>query len=82
MSIEELIEELEAIRARLHVRVLSPAQYQRVGWAERPLRQLLDQCREEQEAQSWADRHVQAFSQLEPRLAMPEPLPALSEASP
>jgi len=64
MSIEQLIEELEALRARLHVRALSPAEYQCVGWADRPLRQLIDQCREEQEAQSWADKHAREFAPI------------------
>lgn len=82
MTIEQLIEELETLRARLHVRALSPSQYQSVGWAERPLRQLVDQCREEQEAQSWAEKHRRDFAPLDPRLSLPEPLPARAEASP
>jgi hypothetical protein len=61
MTVEELIEELEGIRARLQPRALSPEAYQAVGWADRPLRHLLDQCRQEQEAQSWADKHARDF---------------------
>jgi len=82
MSIEELIEDLEVIRRKLQPRALSPAEYEAVGWADRPLRQLIDQAREEQDAQAWAQKHQRAFERLEPRVAMPEPLPALSEASP
>jgi len=61
MNIEHLIEELESLRARIHPRALSAAQYEVVGWADRPLRHLIDQCREEQEAQSWADKHARDF---------------------
>lgn len=82
MSIEELIEDLELLRRKLHPQTLSSAAYKAVGWAERPLRQLLDQCREEQEAQSWAERHARSFASLEPRLALPDPLPLQTEASP
>lgn len=87
MTIELLIEELETLRARLHVRALSPAQYQSVGWAERPLRQLVDQCREEQDAQSWVEKHCRDFAPLDPRPSLPapqptQPLPMQTEASP
>jgi hypothetical protein len=83
MTVEELIEELETIRARIQVRALSSAEYQAVGWADRPLRQLIDQCRQEQEAQSFTERHCRDLSGLDARLALPEPLPLqLTEASP
>lgn len=82
MTIEQVIEELETLRARLHVRVLTPGQYQSVGWVERPLRQLIDQCREEHEAQSWAEKHRRTFDSLDPKLSLPEPLPKQTEASP
>lgn len=61
MTINELIETLESLRARIHHRALSADQYQAVGWADRPLRHLLDQCRQEQEAQSWAEKHSRDF---------------------
>lgn len=82
MTIETLIEELETLRARLHVRALTPSQYQSVGWADRSLRQLVDQCREEQEAASWCEKHAREHARLDPRLPLPEPLPILAEASP
>jgi len=79
MKIEDLIEELESLRARIHPRALSAAQYEVVGWADRPLRHLIDQCREEQESQSWAEKHARDFlpllgADLGTEL-LPEPLP-------
>lgn len=82
MNLEQAIEELEVLRRKIDPRALSPEQYREVGWLDRPLRQLLDSCREEREALSWAEQHVNNFVQLDPRLAMPEPLPAQTEASP
>lgn len=82
MNLEQAIEDLEVLRRKIDPKTLSPEQYREVGWLDRPLRQLLDSCREEQDAQSWAERHVKNFVQLDPRLAMPEPLPAQAEASP
>jgi hypothetical protein len=92
MNNEDLIEALEELRARLQPRVLSTEEYHAVGWADRPLRHLIDQCREEQEAQSWAEKHARDFlpllgEELGTEL-LPEPLPARSmvadgwEASP
>lgn len=52
-SINDLVEVLESIRTEIHPRRLSPAQYEEVGWADRPLRQLIDQARDEAEMQSW-----------------------------
>lgn len=52
MTISELIEQLEAIRTELQPRRLTPGQYEQVGWADRPLRALIDQARDEQEAQA------------------------------
>ena len=63
-SIDDLIEKIELLRAELTPCRLSPAAYEAVGWADRPLRQLLDRCREEQERQSWVERHARAFRQL------------------
>ncbi|HEU4582681.1 MAG TPA: hypothetical protein VFS67_30700 [Polyangiaceae bacterium] len=74
MNLEEAIEDLELLRRKIDPRILSPNEYREVGWLDRPLRQLIDSCREEREAISWA--------QLEPRLELPEPLPAQAEASP
>jgi hypothetical protein len=97
MKVEDLIEELEGIRARLQPRALSPEAYQAVGWADRPLRHLLDQCRQEQEAQSWAEKYAREFiptlgqdlgTELSAVPMLPEPLPMRSmladglEASP
>lgn len=82
MNLEQAMEELEVLRRKIDPRVLSPEQYREVGWLDRPLRQLLDSCREEREALSWAEQHVKNFVALEPRLAMPEPLPLQTEASP
>lgn len=79
MSLEELIEELEVIRRKLDVRALSPGEYEAVGWADRPLRQLIDQCREEGESRSWVTKHLREFASLDPRLALPDPLPLGAE---
>lgn len=79
MSIEELIEDLEMIRRKLGVRELSPDEYEAVGWADRPLRQLIDQCRDESESRSWVTKHLREFAALDPRLALPEPLPLGAE---
>lgn len=56
MTISELIEQLEAIRVELQPRRLTPGQYEAVGWADRPLRDLIDQARDEDEAQSWREK--------------------------
>lgn len=83
MSIDELIEELEMIRRKLQPRELSPAEYQAVGWADRPLRQLIDQCHEEQLNQAFAARHAKDFSGTTARFLLPDPLPQqTTEASP
>jgi len=50
---QDLIEQLEAIRVELHPRRLSPAEYEAIGWADRPLRELIDRARDEAEMQSW-----------------------------
>jgi hypothetical protein len=84
MNIEQIIEELESLRVRIHPRALSSAEYEAVGWADRPLRHLIDQCRQEQEAQSWAEKHAREFlpllgADLGTELhapMLPEPLPA------
>ena len=66
-TIGELITRLEAIRTDLDVRALTLHQYERVGWATRPLEGLLDRCREEAESSSWAERRVALFRSLWPR---------------
>jgi hypothetical protein len=83
MSIDELIEELEMIRRRIQPRELTSDQYRAVGWADRPLRQLIDECRREQEDQAFADQHARSFTGAHPPFLLPEPLPAqATEASP
>jgi hypothetical protein len=59
---EELIEQLEAIRTELHPRRLTPGEYEAVGWAGRPLRELIDRAREEAEAQSWQLHRATEFT--------------------
>lgn len=61
-TIEDLVEQLEAIRAEIHPRRLSNEQYEAVGWADRPLRALIDQAREEAEMQSWQVKRVTDYS--------------------
>jgi len=61
VTISELIEQLEAIRTELQPRRLSPSAYESVGWADRPLRMLIDQAREEQEAQAFRDARAAQF---------------------
>lgn len=68
MNLEEAIEDLELLRRKIDPRTLSPNEYREVGWLDRPLRQLIDSCREERESLSWAEQHVKNFLQLEPRL--------------
>lgn len=63
-NIDDLIERLEVIRADLQPCRQSSAAYHAIGWADRPLRHLIDQCRQEQEAQSWATKHGKAFREL------------------
>jgi len=46
-----------------------------VGWSDRPLRMLIEQCREEQEAQLWRARHQSDFSGPEAPFSLPEQLP-------
>ena len=75
MTIDELMEELEVLRRKVQPSVLSSDAYRAVGWADRPLRMLIEQCREEQEAQQWRARHQSDFSGLEPRFILPDPLP-------
>ena len=83
MTIDQLIEELELVRRKIDPRSLSPLEYEHVGWADRPLRQLIDQCRQEQEAQSFAERHAKDFAGPAARFLLPEPLPLhLVETSP
>jgi len=48
-SIDDLIDTLERVRVRLHPSILSHEQYREIGWADRPLRQLIDQCNRERE---------------------------------
>jgi hypothetical protein len=61
-SNEELIEQLEAIRVELQPRRLSPGQYEAIGWADRPLRELIDRAREEAEQQSWQCKRATDFT--------------------
>lgn len=68
-TLSELIERLRSIREDIRVPHLSPAQYQQVGWAVRPLDTLLDQCREEAESLSWAQLHAAQFSRVLPKAA-------------
>ena len=63
-NIDELIERLELIRADLQSCRASSTAYHAVGWIERPLRQLIDQCRQEQDAQSWVEKHGREFRAL------------------
>lgn len=82
MTIDQLIEELEVVRRKIDPRSLSPREYEHVGWADRPLRQLIDQCRQEQESILWLEREVK-HCRLDPRIGLPEPLPErLVESSP
>ena len=75
MTIDELIEELEVLRRKVQPSGLSPDAYRAVGWADRPLRMIIEQCREEQEAQLFRARHQSDFSGPEPQFRLPEPLP-------
>jgi hypothetical protein len=63
-NIDDLIEHLEVLRAYLQPCRQSATAYHAIGWADRPLRQLIDQCRQEQEAQSWAAKHGNDFRAL------------------
>jgi hypothetical protein len=59
---EDLIEQLESIRTELQPRRLTPSEYEAVGWADRPLRELIDRAREEAEQQSWQLKRSTDFS--------------------
>lgn len=63
-TIDDLIEHLETLRAALHPKSLSAEQYEALGWADRPLRNLIDHCHQEQERQSWQQQHAKEFSRL------------------
>ncbi len=63
-TIDHLIEQLETIRAQLRPKSLTAAQYERLGWADRPLRELIDRCREELERQSWQEHRSREFTRL------------------
>lgn len=59
---EDLIEQLEAIRTELQPRRLAPGEYESVGWADRPLRELIDQAREEASRESWQVHRAMEFA--------------------
>lgn len=59
---EDLIEHLEAIRTELQPRRLSAGEYEAVGWAGRPLRELIDRAREEAERESWQVHRATDFT--------------------
>lgn len=58
---DELIEQLEAIRTEIQPRRLTPGQYEQVGWADRPLRELIDKARAEADQQSWQVKRATDF---------------------
>lgn len=60
----DLIERLEELKADL--RGLTSAQYRELGWAMRPIDALLDQCREEADAESWTEKRMRDLALLRP----------------
>jgi hypothetical protein len=60
-TMNELIERLEAVRTDLDPRGLTLRQYERVGWALRPLDSFLDQCREEAASSRYTERRLQFY---------------------
>lgn len=65
-NIADLIERLEAIKADLNVRALTMDQYAEVGWAARPIDALIDQCRDEADANSWSTTRKRTELELRP----------------
>jgi hypothetical protein len=61
-SNEELIEQLETLRTEIQPRRLTTEQYERVGWAGRPLQALIDQARAEAELQSWTVKRATDYT--------------------
>lgn len=59
---EDLIEHLEAIRTELQPRRLAPGEYESVGWADRPLRELIDEARRVAEQESWTIHRSMEFA--------------------
>jgi len=61
---QDLIERLEVLKADLDPHRLSPAEFEQVGWARRPLQALIDQALEEGEAQSLAELRARTATAL------------------
>lgn len=64
MNLCLLIERLMVLKADLDPRRLSPAEYEAVGWARRPLQAFIDQALEESEAQSLSELRARTATAL------------------
>lgn len=65
-QIEQLTQRLEQILRDIPS-TLSLHEYEQVGWAVRPLRTLLDQCRTEAASMQWAQEHAPSFARVLPK---------------
>lgn len=64
MTLPELIERFETLKAELDPHRLTPAEYQEVGWALRPLNGLIEQAKQESELQSLDTLRIRTATEL------------------